>query len=94
MSIEDQVLDTEITPQHKHKQKLIKDESKRKKSAKVAEQYLEVISDHQHKKGGKIRLVKRMVNGNVHRSYVGREKQPEVKLLLAKYKAQGLKVLR
>ncbi len=84
--------DLEVTPQHRHKQKLIEAEAKRKKQRKVVEQFLEIISDHHNPKGGKVRLCKRMSNGNLHRHYLGREKQ--VADIMAKYKAQGMKVIR
>lgn len=84
--------DLEITPQARQRQKISVEHAEHKKNAKVVEKYLEVISDHQHKKGGKVRLCQRMNNGNLHRLYLGREKQ--VATLLEKYKKQGLKVVR
>lgn len=90
MGIENQVLDsadTEISPQVRHKRKLLKEEEERKKRKKVVQTFLEVVSDRNHPKGGKVRLVRKMNNANVHRTYIGREKQ--LKKLIAEYKAKN-----
>jgi hypothetical protein len=84
--------DKEITPQALHKRKLIAQDEARRQSVKVVEEYIEIISDHYNQKGGKVRLCKKMSNGNFHRLYIGREKQ--CKEYLLSVKGKGMKVVR
>jgi hypothetical protein len=87
-----EVEDLEVTPQHLHKKKLIEEAAKRRESNPVTEEYIELISDHQHKYGAKVRLVKRTKNGNVHRIYLGRYKH--MKDHLDKWQKDGKKIVR
>ena len=64
----------EGSPQYKHTKRLIQEEKRRKKSSVVVEQWIEVHVDHRHTKGGKVRLFKKMNNGNTHSLYLGRYK--------------------
>ena len=84
--------ESESTPQHQHKRRLIEEAERRKKESKVIDTFIEVVADQVNPKGGKVRLCKRMKNGNLHRLYLGREKQ--CKDLIAKYKSNGVKVHR
>ena len=86
------VMDEEVTPQAKHKQKIYEDEQARLKSLKVLSQHLFIVSDHQHPKGGKVRLVTKKSDGNNYSQYVGRELL--CKDLINKYQKKGIKILR
>ena len=90
MSKENQAMQTEIVPQHEHKRKLIAETEERKKNNPVIQTFIKVMPDN-HKKGGKVRLLKRMKNGNVHSLYLGRYHQ--VTDLLAKFKEKGIKII-
>lgn len=80
--------DNEVTPQHKHRKKIIAETEERKANQKQAEISYELVpSKTPSNKGGKVRKVIRMQNGNVHRLYMGREKQ--LKELIAKAKKEG-----
>lgn len=61
----------EGSPAWKHKKKLLEQEAKRKKGSVVTEQWIETQKDAS-KKGEKVRLKKRLKNGNVHTFYLGR----------------------
>lgn len=86
---EKKLTDAEITAQHKHQEKILKQDALRKKKNTVSEEWVEIRRDSLHKKGGKVSIAKRMKNGNVHRMYLGREKQ--VSDIVGKLKARGIK---
>jgi hypothetical protein len=83
--------DQEVTPEHLHKLKLIDEEKKRKKSAVVKKQWIEVYQDRNSKFGGKVLLMSQMANGNVHSYYLGRQKKGGDDAIRT-YKAKGVQV--
>jgi hypothetical protein len=85
-------IDPEVTPQHLHRKKLIEEDEKRRDSNPIIEEWYELISDHQNKKGAKVRHCKKTKNGNVHRIYLGRYK--DMKDHLEKWQKAGKKILR
>lgn len=89
--------DAEITPQYTHRKRLIEEEEERNKETVVKEEYYEIISDHQHKKGGKVRHCIRTTsskrNGTMlHRIYLGRYK--DLKDHLDRLAKEGKKIIR
>ena len=82
--------DLEITPQARHKQKLIEEQESRKKNLKRVDEWYEIYPDTNHKNGGKVSHCIRLSNGNLHRLYMGREKQ--VADILRKKKSKGMRV--
>lgn len=82
----------EGSDQYKHKKKLLREDAKRKKNAIVVEEWIEVQKDAS-KKGEKVRLKKRMKNGNVHTFYLGRMLKGGKEAILA-YAAKGVFVDR
>lgn len=84
-------IDLEASLEARHRQRILQEDAERKAQAVVVDRYYEVITDHLHQKGGKIRLCKRMKNGNVHRQYVGRVKQCQD--ILAQAKKEGIRVI-
>ena len=83
--------DSEVTPNFRHKKKFIEEELKRKAALKVTSEHLEIVNEPHNKKGGKVRLVKVMSNGNVHRLWLGRQKQ--LKEYIAKWVKAGKKTM-
>jgi len=63
---------SEVTPHHKHKTKLIKQDAERKDSINLVDTWLELRPNKHDRLGGKAVLRRLMSNGNVHTAYVGR----------------------
>ena len=87
------------SPEYQHKIKLIEEEEQRKKSTKVADQWIEHHVDNNHDKGGKVVLKKRVtrteggkvVSAATHSLYLGRYKKGG-KEMIAKYKEKGVEL--
>lgn len=86
--------DEEVSAKHLHKKKLLKEEEERKKKQVVVERWLELQVDSHNKKGGKLKMCRRMKSGNVYRHMIGFEKQVEVKELMQRAKKKGLELIR
>lgn len=82
----------EESPTYRHKRSIIEEDAARKLAHKIETTWVEIVSDHQNAKGGKVRLCKRTANGNVHRQLIGREKKD--KLLIESYSKQGYRVVK
>lgn len=85
--------DSEITPNFRQKKKFVDEAAKRKASLSVSSEHLEIVNEPHNKKGGKVRLVKVLSNGNIHRTWVGRQKIAPVALYIEQWKKAGKKVL-
>lgn len=84
--------DTEVTPHFVHRNKVIKEDNERKEKTKVVEEYYELISDHQHRRGAKVRHCFKTNSGNLHRIYLGRYK--DLKDHLDRLQKEGKKIVR
>lgn len=61
------------TVQHQDRLKRAAEREQRKKLSVIKEEWVEITPDKRHRNGGKVLLKRRLVNGNVHSVYVGRE---------------------
>ncbi len=85
--------DAEVAPpQHTHRKKLAAEAEARAHSNPVVEEWLDIVSDHQNRKGGKVRHCTRTKNKNIHRQYMGRHK--DLKEFLEVWQKSGKKILR
>lgn len=83
--------DKDVTPEHLHRVKLIKQDEERKANAVVKKQWIEVMPDRMSKFGGKVILLSQMGNGNVHSYYLGRHGKGGKEAIDA-YKKKGVQV--
>jgi hypothetical protein len=85
-------VDPSISPAALHEMKIKEEEKKRKAENVTVDQWIRIITDHQHKFGSKVRICKKMKNGNVYSHYLGRYKK--VHDLVKQYQDQGLRIER
>jgi hypothetical protein len=85
------IVQDEDTPQNRHMKKLIEEQSKQKAENKVVSEWYEIMPDLKHKRGGKVKICKKMTNGNVHKLYIGRI--TDCSDVLANAKKSGKKVI-